>query len=123
MRDMTEAELTWWYDQRRWPCGHKGEFLAGPAGCGMRNIQCAECLLRLNVVDPFEAPEMPFVPRLGKVIHEPPGYKCLELPQAKLAPVSDDQDRRWAKLARSACDWAAYVGRWLACLMHRSGRM
>jgi hypothetical protein len=72
MRDMTTAELkTWALGQ--WPCGCKTQgYLKGPAGGLCRNIQCPECGMQINVIDP----ESGFaLNTFGQVLREPLGYK------------------------------------------------
>jgi hypothetical protein len=71
MRDMTETELEAIYDNRECPfCGEEG-YYPGPRGGMMMNIKF-KCGGEVNVVDPECWGG--YVPRVGQVLKEPPGY-------------------------------------------------
>lgn len=71
MRNMTTAELKTW-QRGQWPCGCKTQgYIPGPAGGVCRNIECPECGMRINVIDP----ETGWPQSMGQVLREPPGYK------------------------------------------------
>lgn len=86
MRDMTEAELSSWYDHNAWPCGHGNRYLPGPTGGMMMNITCPTCGMRMNVNDP--AGMVTF--RTGEILFEPPGYKQPEVDNRSLLKIFFD---------------------------------
>lgn len=78
MREMTAGEIHSWYGLGQWPCGHGNEYIPGPRGGASLNVECPQCHMKLNVLNPEYGVREGF----GQVIFEPAGYVPPEAPKA-----------------------------------------